>query len=223
MRDVLPAQGVGRRVGLEVVVAVGEPEPRLVELADVARALLRVGLRGEIKGGEDLEPVEAPQLGLQVTPRADRVDAPQLVRDGRRPRALGGRGVHAAGVEGAELLEGRIVGGVDGGRRALQYLAQRFRVAVVQLAAGPGARVGGRDRGGLEPRAVREPEKVGAGGAGRVQVRARHAVLRGERRDRGRDEQDGGRDEQAAAGDHVGLSLTRESGARRRARAGRRG
>src|SRR6185437_12006420 len=132
---VLPAQGDGFGVGLEIVVAVGEAQSALVGFSDDLVGVLEVLVGAEAEGDVGAIHLQAGDLGGEL---GGGLDAGEQIELGLEGLGAGGidRGlVHAGGVVVADLLgDGVFLGGVGAG--VLENLVKGFAVALDQLGEG---------------------------------------------------------------------------------------
>ena len=183
VRGVGRADGGGRGVRAEVVVAVGEAEAALLGRGDRHRAVLEVRAAAEPERRAAAALVQPRELGNEIRGGPHRGDAVQLFLERRGARRLDLRGVHAGGVVIADLLvrrDRRPVGGRLGGE-PIDDRAQPVGVAVLELGEAPVARLVGGERGAGEPAAVGVAVEVLAGSAGGVEVGRVEAMMLGGR------------------------------------------
>ena len=140
----------GRR---QVVVAVGHADAALVERADDLARVLDVLVLRELEHRIADRQVDARHLLLQARQVADDVDALHLLLELRRRARLDARLVHAAGVQGADLVAVLRLH-LPLGRRLEDLVHLLLVVLVDHREAAPPRRLVGRDLRALEPAAA---------------------------------------------------------------------
>ena len=111
-RDVLRVLREDRRVlRVAIVRLVGQSEPRLRHVQQVAGGVLRVGVDVDAGAAADAGALQLAELGRQLGGRQRGVDAGELVEQRADAQARDGLGVHEAGVEVADALRVGALGG----------------------------------------------------------------------------------------------------------------
>jgi hypothetical protein len=106
VRDVLLARRIGRSAAVGIVVAVREAQTALIEPGHIVGRVVRIHVRAVVEDEIDAAHLERSDLLYQPGARRDAVDVPEPGPERGEARRLDGRGVHAAGVEGAQLAGG---------------------------------------------------------------------------------------------------------------------
>jgi len=156
------ADRLGARVILEVIVAVGQAQPALVRLRDLAGRILEILVGLEAEEGAHSHALQVGHFARQLRLALQRGDARQLQPDGLGSLGLHPLLVHAGGVEVAHLLVDGVALGVVR-RGLLQDLVQHRAVVFRQQAEGAPHHLVGGDGIVLDPLAAGVPVEVHTG------------------------------------------------------------
>ena len=168
----------GLRIGLQVVVAIGQAQPALVDLGDHPTRVVRVGSRTE---GEERRNAARVQLGDHVEQARlvlHRIHPLQIRRDRRRAPRLDRRLVHAGRIVVADLLLERAVRhtrlpGV------LEDRGEPLLVVLAHLVVAPEPRLVGRQRVARAPAAAGELVEVHTRVGSAIELREIEAAVLG--------------------------------------------
>ena len=177
VRAVLLARLDEARLGFQVVVPIGHPEPRREDIRDHARRIMVVGGGREAEGRGDAERVEATDHLLEVGGLLDPLDLEQHRPRGGDAELVDRRLVHAGGVGVADEL---LVAARRPVLPAADLLEDLVELVLVELPRGPAAAPAvheRRDRVVRAPVAVRVLEEVRAGIDRAVEVADLDAAL----------------------------------------------
>ena len=168
------------RIGLQVIVAVGQAESALIDVGDLPGRIAQVGSRAEPEEHVDADALQVRHERRQVIDPRERGDLRKICREAPLALRLDAGLVHARGVVIARLLPH------DVGRRRLENASQNCKILILELIETSPALPIGRHRIRRHPAAAGELVKVGAGIDAPIERQELDACGRGGGRPRGR-------------------------------------
>ncbi len=132
-------------IALQVVIAIRQPQPALIDIGDHLRGIVQIGRRPESKQSAHALRMQIRNRADQILPRLDRSDPLHLRLDRLRAQRVDVGLVHAGGIVVANLLHHRVAFGTghrglfeDGMQDVVVALLQFIEASPARLVSGDG-------------------------------------------------------------------------------------